>query len=260
MHYVCTVHHRTTQWIDIQYRFLSRFASDEFRIFAWLDGIDSAEVSIPYDHTVVTDEEPQTRGSRQHARRLNELGRLVIEDAASDDDTIVFLDCDAFPVSDWTSYVSEHLNSFDLAAVQRLENSNSRFPHPAFCATTVGFWRELEGDWNPTRKRDAGGVLAVQLTRKGARWRRLHRSNGLNLHPVFYGIYDDMVYHHGAGSRSPLCREDRRWCRRWNIPLSEVMEMQAKISSLVFEQLSTTPDLMLSYLRGTGTLSSVVVE
>ena len=40
-------------------------------------------------------------------------------------------------------------------------------------------------------------------------WHSLLRSNVVNLHPVFFGIYGDLVYHHGAGSRKSLSRLDR---------------------------------------------------
>ena len=35
-----------------------------------------------------------------------------------------------------------------LLAVKRLENNGDIQPHSLFCATTVGFWRQINGDWN----------------------------------------------------------------------------------------------------------------
>jgi len=35
------------------------------------------------------------------------------------------------------------------------------------------------------------------------------RSNKKNLHPVMFGIYEDIIYHHGAGFRFPTSRIDK---------------------------------------------------
>ena len=40
-------------------------------------------------------------------------------------------------------------------------------------------------------------------------WLELLRSNHKNLHPVFFGIYGDIFYHHGAGFRPNTSRFDR---------------------------------------------------
>ena len=34
------------------------------------------------------------------------------------------------------------------------------------------------------------------------------RSNRRNLHPLWFGLYEDLIYHHGAGFRPPLSRAD----------------------------------------------------
>ena len=100
-------------------------------------------------------------------------------------------------------------------AVQRIENNGDIQPHPCFCVTTVGFWRRLQGDWKPgyTWKNaqgelvtDTGGNLLGQLDEAGIRWLPLHRSNRTDVHPLFFGVYHDLVYHHGAAFRDPYCR------------------------------------------------------
>jgi histone H3/H4 len=96
-----------------------------------------------------------------------------------------------------------------LIAVQRLENGE-QLPHPCFCATRVGFWHEIGGDWykdagkqNRSRRRDEpdSGHLLSLLQDRQADWYPLRRSNRHDLHPLFFGVYGDLVYHHGGGFR-----------------------------------------------------------
>ena len=61
-----------------------------------------------------------------------------------------------------------------------------------------------------------GGNLLAILDNQGMTWYSLLRSNKRNLHPVFFAVYDDLIYHHGAGSRVPATRSDFSECRHRN--------------------------------------------
>jgi hypothetical protein len=100
-------------------------------------------------------------------------------------------------------------------SIRRDENDGDIQPHPSFCATTAIFWKKIDGDWSPghTWKNnsdqivtDTGGNLLEKL--KGHKWYPMLRTNDINLHPLFFGIYSDIIYHHGAGFRSPVSRVD----------------------------------------------------
>jgi hypothetical protein len=129
----------------------------------------------------------------------------------------MFIDGDAFPIGDVATFARAALADFPLLAVQRLENLGDVQPHPCFCVTTVGFWKQLGGDWKRGYEwrnalgeltTDVGGNLLGQLERAGIRWLPLHRSNRVNLHPIWFGVYQDLVYHHGAAFRGPWSRLD----------------------------------------------------
>ena len=60
---------------------------------------------------------------------------------------LIFFDGDAFPVQTAVPWLTDALGRYPLVAVQRREILDDRRPHPCFCATTVGFWQEIEGDW-----------------------------------------------------------------------------------------------------------------
>jgi hypothetical protein len=199
MLHVVTVHWQDERWIDPQLRFLERNAG-EHRVYASLNGIDPAwkpRFSFAED----------LEGT--HPEKLNDLARIVREQA-SDDDLLLFLDGDAFPIAPVTA---DLLGGTPLAAVRRDENLGQTQPHPCFCLTTVGFWFEIDGDWdqgftwtasNGEELTDAGGNLLGILQARGIDWRPLLRSNRVNLDPLWFGIYDDVAYHHGAGFRPPV--------------------------------------------------------
>jgi hypothetical protein len=46
------------------------------------------------------------------------------------------------------------------------------------------------------------------LNKKGLDWFPMRRSNKRDLHPLWFGLYDDLAYHHGAGFREPISRAD----------------------------------------------------
>lgn len=208
--YICTVHFKTERWIGRQRFFLKKNMDANYKVFACVPSSRRRK-----DFHVESSYEPSSSGSQNHADKLNYLARLVC-DEANDDDIIVFLDGDAFPIAPVARYLTEKLKAYPFMAVQRLENGGDDYPHPSFAATTVGFWKKINGDWSVaphinsqgTEVADTGGALFNQLTAHGVSWHAMLRSNKSNPHPLWFGIYDDVVYHHGAGYRSPVSRID----------------------------------------------------
>ncbi len=145
-----------------------------------------------------------------HHVKLNALAEKILG-VASDDDLLLFIDSDAFPI---VPIDEKLLEGSPLVAIRRDENAAEPMPHPCFCLTTVGFWRELQGDWGigkfhwtapgGDRLTDGGANLLGQLLERGIEWKPLLRSNKFDLDPLWFGIYGDVVYHHGAGSRPAI--------------------------------------------------------
>jgi hypothetical protein len=202
MFHVITVHWRLDAWIEPQLRFIGRYLPPDTRVYAALNGIDPA-----YDSQFAYAEDlPGT-----HPEKLNALAKIVTQNAASDD-YLVFLDGDAFPIAPISGAT---LEGYPLAAVRRDENLGDPQPHPCFCVTTVGFWNDIGGDWRPGyrwvnalgyRTTDVGASLLERLEQEHVQWRPLLRTNPVDLHPLWFAIYGDLVYHQGAGFRSRLAR------------------------------------------------------
>jgi hypothetical protein len=207
MIHVATVHWRTDRWIGPQRRALQHFLPGPFRVYAFLN-------RVPGDHRGMFFYS-STEPIKDHATKLNLLGDVISFAAEDPADLLVFVDGDAFPVAPLGPLVDERLEQHRLIAVQRRENNRDVQPHPSFCVTTVGFWRELGGDWHRGYEwpdpdglpmTDVGANLLEALERTGVDWYALRRVNAVNAHPLFFGLYGDaehgpLVYHHGAGFR-----------------------------------------------------------
>lgn len=207
MLHVATAHFKSPRWIPIQARELRRNISEPYTTWGSVEEIDPAYCAH-FDHAV------DQRG--RHPDKLNRLAAEISRSAA-DDDLIMFLDGDAFPVFDVGPLIESGLARAPLLAVRRAENCNEAQPHPCFCVTRVSTWRRLEGDWSVgalrTRPGGAwvkgpGGRLLEQLELHETPWTQVLRSNARNLHPVFFGVYGGVIYHHGAGFRPPLSHRD----------------------------------------------------
>jgi hypothetical protein len=200
--HVVTVHWKLDTWIEPQLRYFRRFLPADTRVYASLNGIDGQYG----DAFAYAADLPGT-----HPEKLNALAEIVSAGAAPDD-YIVFIDGDAFPIAPLRADV---LRGTPLAAVRRDENLNDPQPHPCFCITTVGFWNEIRGDWRPGytwtnalgyRTSDVGANLLGILRERNIEWRPLLRTNEVDLHHLWFAIYDDVVYHHGAGFRGRRAR------------------------------------------------------
>lgn len=230
MIHIATVHWLDETWVDIQLDYFEKFLGDNpYKVYAFLNEINPEKYKsrLHYYNT-----EPIVA----HITKLNYLADHICNEA-DPDDIIYFIDGDAFPVGDIHGYVQSHLERFPLVAVQRLENEGDPQPHPSFCATTVKFWKEIKGDWSKGPKwktsdgksrSDTGGVLWSKLNEKNIKWQPMLRSNKVNVHPLWFGVYEDLIYHHGAAFRTPYCMVDIRNAREcfWKRWLMNIADSQ----------------------------------
>lgn len=229
MIHIATVHWLDETWIDIQYDYFSRCLGDTpYRIYSYLNGIDEA----PYREKIhYINTEPIVA----HFKKLNLLAKEITSQGRPDD-ILIFIDGDAFPVRSFVPYVKEQLKKFPLVAIQRLENEGDPQPHPSFCATTVRFWNEIQGDWSKGPKwrtnsgllrSDTGGVLWGKLKDLNIEWKPILRSNTVDLHPLWFGVYGGSIYHHGAAFRTPFCTIDiadarKNWCKKFVLDIADI--------------------------------------
>lgn len=204
MIYVLTVHWQTPFWITIQNKYLNRFIRSPFKTFAFLTRIE-LDYSKYFDYSCFEE-------ITEHATKLNILAEMVSL-FALDEDILIFLDGDAFPINDIDDGFLLNIRKHQLGAIQRIENNGDIQPHPAFCVTTVGFWKKIKGTWHKGYRwkdkhgdmvTDIGGNLLKILQDNKVDWYKMLRCNRKNFHPLAFGIYDHLVYHHGFGFRKGL--------------------------------------------------------
>lgn len=209
MIHILTVHWNDESWIDIQLSFLKKHIRSPFKVYAFLNGIP-AEYQSRFFYC-------STEPVQRHEVKLNILADIAAFNAEGEDDLLMFLDGDAFPIGDIISFGYEKLKRYRLAAVQRLENCGDIQPHPCFCITTLKFWKEIKGDWKKgycwknskgISVTDVGGNLLKILKEKEIEWYPMLRSNKKNIHSLLFGVYENLIYHHGAAFREPVTRRD----------------------------------------------------
>jgi hypothetical protein len=262
MIHIATVHFATDRWIDVQLHYLEKHIDEPFRVYACLDQIER-EHSKRFHYSCSME---RTR----HPNKLNRLAERIIEEAQPDD-LIVFLDGDAFPIAPFRPAVASLLAEHPLAAIRRDENLGDPQPHPSFCVTTVAFWREIGGDWSRGETwlnaegetvNDPGGKLLKALRDRGINWTPVLRTNATNLHPIMFGVYGGLIYHHGAGFRLPLSRSEiiqipgaieLAGSERGTPEHHEYLELtknkrdeNERLSEMVFERLSSDDDFARS--------------
>lgn len=214
MIHILTIHWTNADWIDIQLKYIDEFINLPYKTYAFLNRIPNVNQHVDKFYYTSTEE------ITSHPVKLNLLADMACFNARSDDDILIFIDGDAFPITQLDKYIEDTLKQYPLLAVQRLENNGDVQPHPCFCATTVGFWKKIKGDWKKgshpwlnssgNKVRDVGGALLHKLNSGNIDWHKLNRSNKNKYKDqVMFGIYDDLIYHHGAGFRPPRIRADR---------------------------------------------------
>ncbi|OUU93066.1 MAG: hypothetical protein CBC35_06280 [Planctomycetes bacterium TMED75] len=219
MFHIATVHYKDDRWIDIQLDYLKKNLKTPYRVYAILNGVMGHKSKFYFAQDYQLDEAQKEKkknarfpASVDHALKLDYLAKVIAEQA-NDEDIILFLDGDALPVRDNTyEFVAEKIKDHQLIAMQRSEIDGMIQPHPAFCVTKVSAWKELQGSWgldyqwehNGEKMSDTGANLLEALEKSKTNWLPLERSNLKNEHELFYGIYGNIVYHHGAGFRGGL--------------------------------------------------------
>ena len=165
--------HCGDEWSDIQSRQFGKFTSHPYQIHR-LEGVG---VDMVGEHL---------RGLQDAVARAS--GELA-----------VVVDSDAFPIAKWQKPVLELLETNKFVAIQRTEHHRKKKcqrPHPAFIA-----WKPKEFTPRFVYVESFGGPTVAGYMR--ANWSPLTRTNSLNIDPLLCGIYGDMIYHHGFGSRPP---------------------------------------------------------
>lgn len=202
MIHIATIHWKTNFFKEVQYRFIKRNISS-FKIWAFSDKLPKEEIDHKKDSEMYYFCEDG--GEPDHRKKLDRLAKKILNEA-KEDDVILFLDGDSWPVAPIDNLIRDTLEQFPMGAVIRIENGE-RHTHPCFTFTKVKFWSENNLSWKEGYIRDRKyGVNFIKhfLSDRKLNWKKFYRTKGITDHKVFFSIYGDVVYHHGAGFRDPV--------------------------------------------------------
>ena len=264
MLHIVTNHHETLKSLKIQSDYLSKNTNENYKVYCGLTSIkEDKQAPQINNYNYDTLEGVINR----HADKLNYLSNLVNQE--SDDDLLIFLDPDALPIrKGWESFIRKGLINNQAVAISREENiepllreDQKPYPHPCFFATTLKFWKEKELSWDldpPSGASCAGVLLKQWFDFTGNKWAKLLRTNCFNLHPLNFGVYGNIIYHHGSGNR-PIYDSIDVWSRpslssKYGVSLDihwpELLQFNQKLSDLVFEEINNDHRFISMYFAG----------
>lgn len=194
---------RRFPWIRLCFEQLERHtAASAYEILAWDNSFlpEHLELLEANPRVTVFSEREKQKDVR-HGRALDRLLREV----SAETEYVVTLDTDAFPIRDgWLENLIGRLDRGAwIAGVWRDEMAPDIRPyvHPSCLAARRETLVSLDVDFARKDGQDVGQNITQAVVAAGGRISRLRRSNARNLHFLMAGVYGDLVYHHGAGSR-----------------------------------------------------------
>ena len=228
----------TYPWIDLCLRQVQRYSGSPAEILVWDNSYlpEHRAIMAQYDNVTVYDNPDQT--DVRHGAALDRL----VELAPATAEWVITLDTDAFPIRD--GWIDELLAPLEtgaaLAGVWRDEMQTQITPyvHPSCLAVRRETLTSLGVPFRRASGQDVGQNISLSLAREGHRFGRLTRTNVRNPHFVMAGIYGDLIYHHGAGSRKAAF---------WT---SEEQQADERARVILRDALFGDCDSLVQYLRG----------
>lgn len=213
MIHISTIHYKSDKWINIQLEYLKRHIKEPFKVYAVLNGIGRKYFRKFFFATDYQDRVNNFDELIDHRNKLNFLAKHIIKNTP-DEDILIFLDGDAFPIARLDLFLNDKLRHYEIVAIP----GSGRTPHPSFYATKVKTWKNIKGRWGISKKwleeiknkhNAATDNLLVRVIKEDTAWHRLLRTNNKDLHQPLSGrppfsIYGNLIYHHRGSFRENL--------------------------------------------------------
>lgn len=210
------------QLLDLQLRFI-KATTDSFDHVVFIS--KSTKEKSFENKTHVIQRGVSENCDNQHVEGLESLHRYFLQ-VRDQYDYFLILDSDAFPIKkNWIKTLTNKMSpqqcfddegfftfsygpEFEIASVIRQENFESRL-HASILFANNRSLDEISFEYRLVGKdilnRDETDVcLPLYQFEKREKAYPLIRTNKVNIHPIVAGVYGDMFYHHGAGTRSNL--------------------------------------------------------
>lgn len=210
---------RNPEWCDLQTKFLAK-TTQNYNLVACLNRVPSTDIKGYDIIKSFNNSKPSNflEMSKDHCRGLN----VLLEEFKTNTcyKYLLILDSDCFPVRTWQERLLARMNEKHkkAAAAIRFENLTA-FPHPSVFFIT----REaLDEPWFNITIGKSTNLLFDEIHDTCAglpidKFYPLIRTNEWNPHPVFFGIYGHMFYHHACGSREPHFRAAEYYQKNYDV-------------------------------------------
>ncbi len=258
-------------WLDLQTKFIKKNTNNyDFAVF--LNTVKNK--SLFKDCIIIGENNVATHDGRLSHRKGLRASIEYFRQHQSEYDAFCILDCDCFPIrKGWIKDIKKILRDKKLkfAAIVRLENGED-FPHPSgiiipsehinedifHFPTSVDYFA-CKNIIDGTPISDTGSNMTFWAPNEELMGHPLVRSNVINLHPVYAGIYGDMLYHHGLGSRvknnaGVVVEPDKSYRSRhyWHIHGKHYCQD----FGLLFDMIKESPQKFIDNLRGEELIKS----
>jgi hypothetical protein len=278
---ICLIFHDELPWqstlLNICIDQIRRRTKGNFRIFGTVPGNVRATQLKLLEREIEVVDAPSERirpVQREHGLLLERLIERAIQ---SDCSHIATFDADSWPIIDgWDNYYVGLLSrAAPVAAVVRTELGDN-FPFACFTLFRSEFWmasrssfnsyipsREIGGLVEPTRPKETGSGILRQLVDEDLSFFVLERSNGYDPHPIMGGVYDNAVFHLGAGSRQPRFITDTYHYDLDGLDFSRRFadRMNAEVQKFLIDELVTDHDsIMAGLTRNSAALAPMLVR
>jgi hypothetical protein len=244
------------KWIQLCIdKILEHTEWSNYQVYVWNNNVEDLSIvdflkNIPL--VTLVQANPSEKLSHIHAVPLQRLYELVCNDKDKPK-YIVVMDSDAHPIQ--KGWLKQLISSLDsevvLSGVWRdeLKKAIKPYIHASCLCTTVDFIEKnnLRLDFiapnTETKIHDTLSILTETAEQIGLKTHKLYRSNKNNFHRLMGGLYGDLIYHHGAGSRVSISF----WDEEKNTKNTKKYQEMARLSAnLLFENY----DRYLGWLRG----------
>jgi hypothetical protein len=200
---------RNHKWIELQLRFLRETLDDFVHVVVCND----VDPSLFKESTVI-----YYGAGKSHSTGLNKIIDYAREHHYSH---CLLLDSDCFPFKlGWLEEIKATMSELDVAAIIRVENLDM-FAHPSAFYMNDKALSYIKFEIKQGKSIIGNQFHDVQANTK--KFLPLMRTNTINIHPIYCGVYGGIFYHHGAGSRSDKNFRANMYYRQLNSAQSEIM-------------------------------------
>ena len=261
MIHLFTLHFGSDEWVDLQLKSFEKHIKVPYKTYAIFSHMDSETYERrekDFDYFKVSEMGKHIhKNGRYHVTDGHREVLPIIKENMNDSDVFMRFDSDAILIDDIDEKFIDKIKQKNFISVQEPQHEwdlNYETPHPSFWAFPCKLLNEgldnAMGEIIEDGHSNWWGGVVKWLKLNNITYYPLNRTNKINLHPLYYGIYSDLIYHHWAGSRDMITRPDRKRAKELNLDIESIKEENHKLNQEVRNQLKHQVCEFIEYLKG----------